>query len=74
MNLPDCYEADRQFDTMDRAQTARMMRKPKCVKCEKPILSEKYLDLSDFGLDGFVCERCVDRHTHYTDDLDEDYG
>jgi hypothetical protein len=71
MNLPDCYEADRQFDAMDRAQTARMMRKPKCVKCETHILSENYLDLSDFGLDGFVCERCVENATHATDDLED---
>ena len=71
MNLPDCYEADRQFDAMDRAQTARMMRKPKCVKCEMPILSESYLDLSDFGLVGFVCERCTENATHATDDLED---
>ena len=71
MPIPDCYEADRQFEAKDRVEAARMMRKPKCVKCEMPILSEKYLDLSDFGLDGFVCERCVENATHATDDLEE---
>ena len=74
MNLPECYEADRQFKALDLAYTAKVMRRPRCVCCNEPILSETYLDLSPFGLDGVVCERCVDRHTHDTDDLDEDYG
>ena len=62
------------FQLRDLAYTARVMRRPRCVCCEEPILSETYLDLSAFGLNEVVCERCVDKHTHDTDDLDEDYG
>ena len=62
------------FQLRDLAYTARVMRRPRCVCCEEPILSETYLDLSNFGLDGVACERCVDQHTCNTGDLDEDYG
>lgn len=71
MKIPDCYEADRQFDAMDRAHTARMMRRPVCNCCGNPILSDTYLDLSDLGSSGYVCERCVDACTYSTVDLDD---
>ena len=62
------------FQLRDLAYTARFMRRPRCVCCEEPILSETYFDLSPFGLNEVVCERCVDKHTHDTGDLDEDYA
>ena len=71
MYLPDCYEADRQFDAMDRAYTAKLMKRPKCACCGLPIISETYLDLSDFGLEGFACERCVEHNTYDTEDLED---
>lgn len=74
MNLPDCYEADRQYEALDLAYTAKIMRRPCCECCGEHILSETYLDLSDFGLNGYVCERCVEKNTHATEGLDDDYG
>ena len=71
--IPDCYEADRQFDRMDLAYTARIMRRPRCQCCGGHILSENYLDLSPFGLSGVACERCVDQNTYATVDLDDAY-
>lgn len=72
--IPDCYEADKQYDRMDRAHTARIMRRPCCECCGEHIQSESYLDLSPFGLNGVACERCVDRNTASTADLDDAYG
>lgn len=72
--IPDCYEADRQAERRDLAYTARLMRRPCCQRCGQHILSEKYLDLSPFGINGVACERCVDRNMEYTADLDDDYG
>lgn len=74
VTIPDCYEADRQYERMDLAYTARIMRRPCCECCGEHILTERYLDLSPFGINGVVCERCVDRNTADTTDLDDDYG
>lgn len=71
MKIPDCYEADRQFDAMDRAHTARIMRRPKCECCGEHIQSDTYTDLSDFGIEGYACERCIERNTHDTADLED---
>lgn len=72
--IPDCYEADRQYARMDLAYTVRIMRRPCCECCGEHILSECYLDLSPFGLNGIACERCVKNNTLATCDLDDDYG
>lgn len=72
-SIPDCYEADRQFERMDLAYTVRIMRRPCCECCGERILSEKYLDLSPFGLNGVACERCVENNTFATCDLDDAY-
>ena len=72
--IPECYEADRQYERMDLAYTARIMRRPCCECCGEHILTESYLDLSPFGLSGVACERCIERNTACTADLDDDYG
>lgn len=71
MKIPDCYEADRQFDAMDRLYTAKMMRRPLCERCGQHIVSDTYLDLSELGSSGYVCERCVDACTYSTCDLED---
>ncbi|MBR4864722.1 MAG: hypothetical protein IKU07_09105 [Oscillospiraceae bacterium] len=48
-------------------------RRPRCHSCERPITTERYLELSAFGLDARVCEDCARgcfRETVY----EEDYG
>ena len=70
--MPDCYEADRQAEARDLAHTARMMRRSKCRCCDKHILTDTYLDLSEFGLNDYVCEDCVKSNTHYAYELDEE--
>ena len=74
IRIPDCYEADKQFERMDLAYTAMIMRRPECACCGEHLTSETYLDLSAFGLNGVVCERCIDKNTFATMDLDDDYG
>ena len=71
-DIPDCYEADRQEEARQLAYTAKIMRRPRCQRCEKPLMGETYLDLEPFGLRGFVCERCVDVNTHDIGDLEDE--
>jgi hypothetical protein len=72
-DVPDCYEADREFERMDLAYTAKIMRRPRCECCNEPLTTDNFLDLSDFGLNGVVCEKCVDRNMRPVADLDDDY-
>lgn len=71
MKIPDCYEADRQFEAMDHAYAKRLMRRPICERCGLHIESETCLDLSDLGSTGYVCEHCVEACTYITADLEE---
>lgn len=59
------------FQLRDLAYTARVMRRPRCVRCEEPIMTDTYLDLEVFGLNGCACERCVDANTHDIENLEE---
>ena len=72
-NIPDCYEADRQFDRMDLAYTARIMRRPCCECCGEHLIGESYLDLSLCGLDGVLCEKCVKNNMCDISELDDRY-
>lgn len=33
---------------------------PRCVCCAETVVTEKYLDLSAFGLKALACQRCVE--------------
>lgn len=72
--IPECYEADRQAEARELAWTARVMKRPRCERCGKPLTGETYLDLEPFGLNGCACERCVSHNTRDIGDLDEDYA
>lgn len=72
--IPDCYEADRQYDRMDRACAARIMRRPCCECCGEHLTGESYLDLSVAGLTGVICDRCVERNMVSVTDWDDDNG
>ena len=63
MELPKCYDAALQFDARDRRQTRLAKKRPQCQGCGEPIQTETALDLRPFGLAGFACQRCVDRHS-----------
>lgn len=71
MKIPDCYDADRMFDAMDMANTARLHRRPECVRCGRHIASDTYLDLFDLGACGYVCERCVEDCTYNIEDFED---
>lgn len=72
LSIPDCYEADRQFEARDLAYTAKITRRGRCVKCGGFLLGETVLDLSAFGLAGeYACQHCADNATVSTEDLDE---
>ena len=60
------------FELQDIAQARKEARAPRCACCKGPILSETYLDLTDMGVSGYICESCVDDNTHSTDDWEDD--
>lgn len=70
--IPKSYEATEQERTRDLAYTVRMMRRPRCLCCDEHILTETCLDLYDFGINGYVCERCVESKMQDTYELDND--
>lgn len=71
VKIPECYEADKQYEAMDLAYTAKIMRRPRCVCCGNPLMGDTYLDLEEFGLKGYGCERCVNKFSYDLGDLDE---
>lgn len=71
-DIPDCYEADRQAEARELAHTARIMRRPKCVRCGDHLMGESYLDLESFGLNGVACEKCIKTNTHDIEGLEDD--
>lgn len=73
MNLPDCYDPAVQEAANALAWTARALRQPRCIACGCRITTEKYLDLEPFGIMGFGCEACMNKHSHWTDRLEETY-
>ena len=40
-------------------------KRPVCVRCGEPVVTEQYLDLEPFGLRGIACGRCRDRCSHW---------
>ena len=70
--IPDCYDVDRQAEAMDLAYTARIMRRPRCRRCENPLQGDTYLKLHAIGTDAFLCQTCVEEMTGYIDDLEDD--
>lgn len=71
--IPDCWDPAEQEAGQDRVYAKSLMRRPKCQGCGCPIAGETYLDLDAFGIRGMACDRCVDAHTNYTDNLEDDY-
>lgn len=69
--VPDCYDPIEQERSRDLAYTIRMMRRPLCLGCNEHILTETCVDLSDFGIDGYICEKCMERNMQYTCELDD---
>lgn len=72
MHIPDCYDPAVQEAANALAHTAKVMRRPRCERCGSPLMGEIYLDLEPFGLKGYACEKCLDKHSHDVGDLDEE--
>lgn len=72
MQILECYDPAVQAASCALAYTARVMRRPRCVCCDEPVTTELYLDLEPFGLKGIACERCRDRNSRWTDDMEEE--
>lgn len=68
MRILSPNDPDDAFMLHDIARARREARAPECACCSRPIMSEYYLDLSEFGTSGYVCEVCVDANTHPTDE------
>lgn len=71
-SIPDCYDPIEQERQRDLAYTAQMMRRPRCHCCDQRIFTETYLSLQEFGINGYVCEKCIESNTHYTYEMDDD--
>ena len=37
----------------------RQSRRPRCHCCERPITTDRYMDLEAFGLNARICEECA---------------
>ena len=48
---------------------ARRARLPRCACCGEPIPTERFLDLSGFGLHALACETCVEDSFRYAEEL-----
>lgn len=64
---PWVYEQQRQMRWEQRR--ARM---PRCQRCQEHIWTERYLDMEAFGLQGYVCEACMEENTGYTEHLQQE--
>lgn len=71
--IPSCYDPVYQAERQQLAYTAKMMKRPICECCGERIWTEEYLDLEPFGINGHACERCVNLHKHYTENLEESF-
>ena len=71
-NIPDCYDPIAQEARRDQEYAEWLMRLPKCLGCGCPTTGETYLDLEPFGIRGVACEKCVETHTHFIENLEVD--
>lgn len=72
MRIPDCYDPEFMEDARDLAYTARMMRRPCCECCGEHVMTDEYLDLTPLGINGVLCEDCINDNRRLTCDLDDD--
>ena len=42
---------------------------PRCVCCQEPVVTERYLDLQAFGLAEVACEKCAEENFGYWEAL-----
>lgn len=68
MQIPQCYDAIKQFDARDRAETRKAAQGLRCHCCAAVIRTETMLDLHPFGINALACQRCVDRHIRWNED------
>lgn len=71
MRIPDCYDPAYMEDVRDFKHTARVMRRPCCEICGEHLTTDEYLDLSPVGINGVMCEACMNENRHSTYDLDD---
>ena len=72
MNLPECYDPAVQEAAHALAYTAKVMHRPRCECCGSPLTGDQYMDLEPFGLKGYACEQCIDKHSYDVGDLDKE--
>lgn len=70
--IPGCYDPALQQEAWERKWERRLCRRPECLGCGAPVVTEEYLDLQPFGLGGILCGRCRDRNSHLTRGFDEE--
>lgn len=49
---------------------ARRARLPRCACCDEHIPTERFLDLSPFGLNAVACENCLEDALFHIEDLE----
>lgn len=54
-----------QQEALRQLQADRRRRlRPQCHCCDRPIDTERFLDLEPFGIGAMVCEECVEENMH----------
>ncbi len=72
MRIPDCYDPEFMEDARDLAHTMRIERRPCCEVCGEHLTTDEYLDLTPLGINGVLCEDCINDNRQLTSDLDDD--
>ena len=68
--IPDCYDPVYQDQVAQRAHDAWLNTRPKCKDCRKRIASQQCLPIMDYGVEEYLCERCVSNRMVWTNELE----
>ena len=72
MLLTDHWDPSDMEDARDFRYTTRVMRRPRCEVCGEHLTTDEYLDLTPLGINGVLCEDCINDNRQLTSDLDDD--
>ena len=72
MLFTDHWDPSDMEDARDLRYTMRVMRRPCCEVCGEHLTTDEYLDLTPLGINGVLCEDCMNDNRQLTSDLDDD--
>ena len=68
--IPDCYDPIYQAEQREAAHDAWVRTRPVCVDCGEHIGSEMCLPVSESGVQGYICEDCLQHRMVWTNELE----